>query len=61
MEESDDLEDIGVGGRVILKCMWKVRWEGVDCIHSMQSKGQWCEYVNAVMNFDSQNFYFFFY
>jgi len=53
MKESDGLEDIGVGGRIILKCMWKVRWEGTDCIHLVQSKGHLQEYVDTVMNFGS--------
>jgi hypothetical protein len=53
MKESDGLEYMGVGGRMILKCMWKVRWEGMDCIYLVQSKDHWQEYVNTVVNFGS--------
>jgi hypothetical protein len=49
--ESDHLDDIGVDGRIILKCIFK-KWErgGMDCISVAQDRDRVRELVNAVMN-----------
>jgi len=48
--ESDDLGDLGVNGRVILKCIFN-RWNGgVDWIDLAQDTDRFPAFVNAVMN-----------
>jgi hypothetical protein len=48
--ERDHLEDLGVGGRIILKWIFK-KWDGsMDWIPVAQDTDRWCVLVNAVMN-----------
>jgi len=49
--ERDQLEGIDVGGRIILKCLFK-RWGGgTDWSNLGQDRDRWQALVNAVMNF----------
>lgn len=44
------MEDIGVGGRIILKCIFK-KLEGVmDWIEPAQDRDRWMAVVNAVID-----------
>jgi hypothetical protein len=43
-KERDHLEQLGIGGKVILK------WEGVDWIHVAQDRDKWWVLVSMVMN-----------
>ena len=48
--ENGQLEDLGVNGRVILKCIFN-RWSGgMDWIDLAQDRDRWPAFVNAVMN-----------
>jgi hypothetical protein len=48
--EGDSLDDLGVNGRIILKCILK-KWEvGMDFIDLPQESNRWRALVNAVMN-----------
>jgi hypothetical protein len=49
LREGDHLGDAGVGGRIILKWIFK-RWDGVDWIELAQDRDRWQALVNAVMN-----------
>jgi hypothetical protein len=52
LRERNHLEDAGVGGRVILKCINKKRWDGgMDWIYLAQNRDRWRAVVNAIMNF----------
>jgi len=42
---------LGVDGRIILKIIAEVRWEGLDWIDLVQDRDSWPVLVNAVMNF----------
>jgi hypothetical protein len=45
------LDDLGVGGRIILKYyIIKIGWEGVDLIGLTQDRDKWWAVVNRVMN-----------
>jgi hypothetical protein len=51
LRERDQLEGIGVGSRIILKCLLK-RWDGgTDWSNLAQDRDRWQTLVNAVMNF----------
>jgi hypothetical protein len=44
------LEDLGVHGRIILKCIFK-KWDGgMDWIDMAQDRDRWWVLVNAVMH-----------
>jgi hypothetical protein len=49
--ERDQLEDLGVGGRIILKRIPKTGWGVMDWIDLVQDRDWWWALVNAVMNF----------
>ena len=53
-EERDNLEDLGVDGRIILKCILKKCGEGMDCIYLVQDMDRWRALVIAVLNFTVQ-------
>jgi hypothetical protein len=45
------MEDLGIGGRMILKmCPQEPGWKGVEWIYSAQDRDQWQAYGNMVMN-----------
>jgi hypothetical protein len=49
--ERDHLEDLGLYGRVILKCILKKwDWGGMDWSAVAQDRDRWRAVVNAVMN-----------
>jgi hypothetical protein len=50
LRERDHLEDQGVDGKTILKCILKTCWNDVDSIELAQDTGKWWAVVNAVMN-----------
>jgi len=44
------LEDTGIDGRIILKCIFR-KWDGgMDRIDVAQNRDRWGAFVNAVMN-----------
>jgi hypothetical protein len=49
MREGDDLGDPGLGGRIILKWIFK-KWVGMDWIELVQDRDRWWAVVNAVVN-----------
>ena len=51
LRERDQLEDLGVGGKTILKCIFKKWDEGHAWIDLAQDRDRWQALVNAVMNF----------
>jgi hypothetical protein len=50
LRECDLLGDPGVGGRIILKCIFKTWDGGMDWIEMAQDRDRWWALVNAVMN-----------
>ena len=51
LRERDQLEGIGVGGRIILKWLFK-RWDGgTDWSNLAQDRDRWQALVNEVTNF----------
>jgi hypothetical protein len=50
MKEADHLEDLDIGGRVILKWIFKMWDDSMDCIDLTQNRDRWKAFVNAVMN-----------
>jgi hypothetical protein len=50
LNERDHLEDLGVGGRIILKWIFKTGDGGMDWIVLAQDGDRWQALVNAVMS-----------
>jgi hypothetical protein len=46
--ERDRLEDLGIDGRILLKLILKIVWEGVDWIHMAQDRVKWQAVLKAV-------------
>jgi hypothetical protein len=51
LRERDQLEGIGVGGRIILKCLFKWWDGGTDWSNLAQDRDRWQALMYAVMNF----------
>jgi hypothetical protein len=49
-KERDNLEDLVIGGRVILEWIWEVGREGMDWIDLDQDRDQYPSFVNVVLN-----------
>jgi hypothetical protein len=50
LRERDHLEDRGIEGRIIIRCILR-KWEGgMAWIDVTQDKGRWQALVNVVMN-----------
>jgi hypothetical protein len=49
-EKRDHQEEQKVGGRVILRRIWRVRVVGTDWIGFTQNRDKWRALVNAVLN-----------
>jgi hypothetical protein len=49
-KEWDHLEDLDVGGRIILESILERGWGGLDKIDLAQDRDQWRALVNTVMN-----------
>jgi len=43
------LQDIRVHGRIILKWILEIKWEGVDWMNLLQNRDKWLAVVNTVM------------
>ena len=50
MRKRDDLKDIDVDGRIILKLILRIKFGGIDCIDIAQDRDKRRAVVNAVMN-----------
>jgi hypothetical protein len=50
MWERGHLEDPGVDGRTILKCIFRKCYWGMDWIDLAQNRDRWKDLVNVVMN-----------
>ena len=46
----DHLEDPGVDGRIILKCIFERLHRSIDWIDLAHDRNMWCTPVNAVTN-----------
>ena len=51
LREGDHLEDLVIGGRIILKWVFRKLDDGMDWIDMAQDRDRWQALVNAVMNF----------
>jgi hypothetical protein len=50
LKETGHLEDVGSEGKIILKFIVDIGFEGVDSIHLAQDMDRWRALVNTVMN-----------
>jgi hypothetical protein len=50
LREGDHLGNPGVDGKIILKCIFKTWYGGLDWIELSQNRDRWRALVNAVMN-----------
>ena len=46
----DHLEDVRIGGRIILKWIFKKWFRGMDWIDLAQDRGRWRALINPVIN-----------
>ena len=44
------MEDLGVDGRIILRYLKEIIWDGVDWIDMVQDRDKWRAVVKTVMN-----------
>jgi hypothetical protein len=49
-EGKDNLENLGVDGRIVLKSFKDIGWDGVDWIDVAQNGKRWRVFVNKVMD-----------
>ena len=50
LRKGDNLEDLGVDGRIILKWIFETLIEGVNWIDLAQDRDRWRTVMNTVMN-----------
>jgi hypothetical protein len=50
LKGSDNSEDLGVDGKIILEWIFGKVWEDMDWIHLARVRDQWRVLVNTVMN-----------
>jgi len=50
VKERDHVEQVSVYGRIILKWIIKIVWEGVDRIQVAQDRDKWWALENTIMN-----------
>ena len=50
LKEGDHLEDLGVGGRVILINRRGIGWDGVDWVHLTGASGKWQALLNTILS-----------
>jgi hypothetical protein len=50
LRETDHLEDLTINGKIILKCLQEVEWEGRDRIYLAKDRDRRRTFVDVVMN-----------
>ena len=50
LEEINHLEDLGVNGRIILKCILKTRGKGVQWVHLALDRDRWRALLHMAMD-----------
>jgi hypothetical protein len=51
LREGDPLENLGIGGRIMLKWIFKMWDGGLNWIHMAQNRDRWLAVMNVIMNF----------